>query len=403
MYTSPVILDNYSRIQSVLFDENKIIRAPIGGQSLFGGGRMGTDRFNADAEVFESHISRGDTSLAPMIPRGTDAEDHDGVELMSQEDWTEFARIFPLIEDGGYITSKQIAKRIKGEFNYQLPGGGGLTKQERTLILANQFHMEGVKRSIRTMEYLAWQSILNGTMPILVGATATNLLYDWKRDSTHAAAVTWSPTGSDIMGGIDTGRNKISENAHVEPELMFCGDSVLDYIVSNDAILATADNRRMFDNEINIDNVPENLRWLTQVGFEYRGRLTTKKGTRVYLFGYRKFYNSGTITSKSLVRYLPINKAVLTSSENINDRIFGPDDELPMSMQERQDYRDFMGVDVEAVPPMQELVMGADYRLDPRWFRFGMRRKGKTIKFYSQIAPVFQPVNTDGWYVFTAS
>jgi hypothetical protein len=398
-------MDNYSRIQTVLFNENEIIRAPIGGQSLFGGGRMGggKDRFNADAEVFESHISRGTTELAPMIIRGTDAEDHDGVDLMSQQDWTEFARIFPLIEDGGTITSSQIAKRIRGEFYYQDAGGRALTKQQRTIILANHIHMEGVKRSVRTMEYLSWQSILNGTQPILVGATATNLIYDWKRKSTHASAVTWSPTNSDIMGGLDTGRNKISEDAHVEPEILLAGDTVLDYIISNDPILGTADNRRQFDNEINIDNVPDDLRWLTTVGFQYRGRLTTKTGTRVYMFGYKKFYNAGTFASPNLTRYLPINKAVLTSSENINDRIFGPDDELPITMQERQDYRDFMGVDMDSMPANMNLIMDADFRLDPRWFRFGMRRKGKTFKFYTQIAPVFQTVNTDGWYVYTVS
>jgi hypothetical protein len=391
-------MDNYSRIQSVLFNENDIIRAPLGGQSFFGGGRFGKDVFSPDSEVFEAHISRGTAELAPMIPRGTDAPDHDGLDLMSQQNWTEFARIFPLIEDGGVVTSSQIAKRIRGEFYYTDAGGRALTKQQRTLILASHIHMEGVKRSIRTMEYLAWQSILTGTQPIFVGATATGQLFDWKRDATHASAVVWSPVASDIMGDLDTGRDAIDDKAYVEPEILLCGDTAVDNIVSNNGILATADNRRQFDVEINIEGAPESLRWMTKVGFGYRGRITTKTGNRFYMFTYKRTYKvSGTAT-----RYLPKNKVVMTSSDNINDRIFGPDDELPPTIQQRQDYREYMGVDMDSMPA-GNLIMDADFRLDPRWFRFGMRRREKNFKFFTQIAPVFQTVNTDGWYVFTVS
>lgn len=393
---TPVIMDNYSRAQALLFDENEKIKAPTGGQAFFGG-NMGSTFWEEDSEVFEYDVSRATTTLAPMIPRGTDAADHDGVDLMQQENFSNFARVFPLVEDGGYVTSAQITKRVKGENAY----AGRLTTEQRTQILANRIHKKGILRSIYTMEYLAWQSILAGTQPILIGATATDKIYDWKRNANHAIAGTsWTNSSTDILGSLDTGRDLISVNAHTEADILLVGDTGMQAFINNDDIASIADNRRQHHMGFEIPLMEASYQFLVANGFGYRGELTTKTGNKFQLFTYKKFYtNASAVTT----RYLPINKVVMTSSEAIGNRHFGPGDEMPPTQTERQDYHDLMGVDMSSLPQGMDMHIDTPLNFDPRWFRFGLRRHPKNFKFFTQVAPVYVPVTTDAWVVYTVT
>lgn len=392
--TTPINMDIYSRTQALLFDENEIIRAPFGGQAFFGG-RMGSTKFEPDASVFEYDISRATTKLAPMIIRGTNAAHQDSTAGMKQELWTNFARLYPLIEDKGSVTADQIINKVKGESTY----GSGLTKQDRTLILANSLHKKAIQKSFMTMEYLAWQSILTGTQPILIGATDTNLLYDWERKATHAVAGTsWTNSSTDILSDIDDGWDLINVDAHAEADILLCGDTGMESIVSNDDILAISDNRRQFNNKFEVPLMEQAYQFLTAEGFGYRGELTTKTGNKFQLFTYKKFYtNSSDVTT----RYLPINKVVMTSSSAIGNRHFGPSDEMEPTQQQRADYRDLMGIDMGSMP--SGLKMNTSQRFDPRWFTFGLQRNRKNFEFFTQIAPVYVPVTTDAWVVYTVT
>lgn len=392
--TTPVNMDIYSRTQALLFDENKKIRAPFGGQAFFGG-RMGATFFEPDASVFEYDISRATTKLAPMILRGTEAAHQDSTAGMKQEFWTNFARLYPLIEDKGSVTSEQIINRVKGESSY----GSGLTKQERTRILANNLHQKAIVKSFYTMEYLAWQSILTGTQPILIDTTNTNYLYDWERKATHAVAGTsWTNSSTDILSDLDDGWDLINVDAHAEADILLCGDTGIESIINNDDILAITDNRRQFNNKFEVPLMESAYQFLTAEGFGYRGELVTKTGNKFQLFTYKKFYtNSSDVTT----RYLPINKVVMTSSAAEGNRHFGPSDEMEPTQQQRADYRDLMGIDMNSMP--SGLNLNTSQRFDPRWFKFGLQRNRKNFEFFTQVAPVYVPVTTDAWVVYTVT
>jgi hypothetical protein len=374
-----------------LFNENDIISAPFGGQALFGG-QSGTTFWEPDAEDFQYHISRGTKKLAPMILRGTDAEEVDDVKGIEIQKWSEIDRVFPLVESFGNITSKQIAKRVKGERSFD-----GLTKEERTRILAREVHKISLKECYFTMEYLAWQSILTGTQPVLIGATSTDLQYNFYRNPAHFVTGTnWTTSSTDLLGDLDTYWRLINNNGNLNAQVLACGDTVIKSIVSNDDVFNFADNRRYGHMNIETPLTEAKLLWLQKNGLEYRGYVTTKTGKKFFLFTYTKTY---TDSAGATQKYLPDDKAVMFSIDNQNDRHFGPSDDMPLTQQQRADYIELVGADMDIAPMGLDIETTAKF--DPRWFYFSLDRTRKSYKIITQIAPVYVPVTTDGWVTIT--
>lgn len=399
-YTAPVQMDTYSRAMARLYNENDIIGTPFGGQMFFGGGNgfAGSTYWEPDAEVFEYDISRGKVDLAPMILRGTNAEDFDDNKGVQIEKWSNFARVYPLIEDFGDITSKQIAKRVKGEGAYQK-----MSKALRARMLIREVHKITMQKAYRTMEYLSWYVLRFAQMPVLLGATSSDLLYNFHRKSNHSItpAVAWSTASTDIMGDLDTGWVRIQQDAHVNADILLCGTTAVESIVNNTAVQAFADNRRYYHNAIEAPLVDPGLQNLVKNGFGYRGQVTTPKGRKFHMFTYENFYNS---TAGSLTEYLPAADALMMSRNFIGDRHFGPDDKMPPSVEEIADYNNVVGVDIEQ--PRSGLILPNGVvtpKFDPRWFSFSLKRHEKTWKAKTEVAPVFVPVNVDSTVRFITS
>ncbi len=393
MYTTPQVKDTYSRRIINTFDEREIISVPTGAQSFFG--MNGKTLFEPDATVFEYDVIRGSATIAPQILRGTDAPHHDSQPGLNTQKYTNFPRVFPLIEDKATITAEQITKTMAGEAS-----GGGMTRQARMRIYARDLHAEMIRRCFRTQEYLAWQVILTGEQPNITGETSTDLVFDFKRKSTHAfsPAAAWSNDSTDIMGDLDTCYDLNNVDGYLQSDILLCGSTGIKAIFNNTALQNYADNRRY--ELMNIGATAERsasiVQHLSNNGFEYRGYVTTEKGRKFYLFVYDYFYElSGT------QYYLPADKVVMTGSKVIADKIFGPRDGLDPSQQEIADYRNIMGLDITQAP-MKAINQGTQ-SFNPQWYYFGMERARKNITLYTQTAPVFAPKQTDGWTVITVS
>lgn len=386
---TPTAPDTYSRRVSRLFDENTIIGVPTGGQSFFGEPN-GMTMYEPDATVVEYDIIRGTDTLSPLILRGSDASDTDSNPGVNTQKFTNSQRVFPLIEDFGVITQDQISKRMAGE-----PIQNGLSQQARMRALSAQVLREVVRRMTRKMELMAWESMLTGKMSAITGTTESDLQYDFKRLATHAVAGTgWTSSSADILGDLDTWWNLMLADAFVRPNIMLCGDTVIEAINNNDAIQGFADNRRYGFMDMLVSPLTDSrMKRLVTNGFDYAGSIRTTKNHEFFMFTYPHNHSSGT-------RYLPDAKMVMTHDAVLTERQFGPGDRLPPSQQEIQDYRQYMGVDITSMPQNLNIRTGTN-TFDPSWFTFGFQRYEKSFKVVAQIAPIFVTKHTDAWVVAT--
>ena len=191
--TSPLSVDLYSRVMASSFDELDYVGAPVGFQAFYGRPETGSQTiYSPDAAEVDIDIIRGNGErLAPLIPRGMYARPiGDLQENMQTQRFTNRNSVYPLIEEESDLGAGQLLNRTAGENPYQ-----GMARMDRLRKLALRAHKEQVRRTLRTFEYLAAQSVMTGKMDGIIGTSDTSLQYDWRRTAGNSITLGTQWTG----------------------------------------------------------------------------------------------------------------------------------------------------------------------------------------------------------------
>lgn len=391
---TPVEKDDFTRTLVNLFSDKDLIGIPQGGQSIFGDPSSGSRTvYSRDKNTVEIAILRGNDEIAALVPRGGIP----GIDLSTpklvEAKQSVFQRVYPLAEDEYPIRAGQLLFAIPGESDEQR-----VTREDRMMYLAQEGAAEMVRRVGRLNEYLAWQSILTGKQPAIIGTTDANLLYDFLRPSGHTVAVGTEWGTGDPWGDISTGVAAIRAAAHVTPDYCLLASDSWSNMVKNTTLVGLAENPgynllRMGPE----DTVPSRYNRMVANGFMCVGVLVSENGARIYLFLYEDTYT----LSGTSYRYLPSGYAVLGYSGARCDRYFGPPEVMPMAPSVRADFRSLFGFNLDNPPIAPNARPGNVF--DPNSLYFDAyphgNNKGWTIRV--QAAPIFATTMTDAFYVMT--
>jgi hypothetical protein len=388
---TPNAVDPFTRVMAGVFDEKNVIGVSTGFQAFFGRDNSET-LFSPDANSVEIDIIRGNEKTAAFVHRGQDAASLGTSQKNAQaEKYSNFSRLFPLIEEESAINSSQIDFRLAGENPYEARG-----RQARFRELAMRLNAEHMRRIVRKHEILAAQSILTGKHDAGPGAAE----FDFLRNSALISAVTnaWNSGSQDIFGDIKDKCDQLRAIGRTSPDMLLLGQDALDALIKDDDVKERADNRRyeLVRVEDGADVPPQYQRFV-DAGFIPYGRLSVP-GYRLWLFTYIDLYDD---ENGNPVKYMPVDQALICSSKARADRYFGPRDVIPQTSQDMAYYAELTGINM-MTPPMPANVRSGNGIVTPEMFYCHLDRKGaKTITMVTQSAPIYATTQTDGFGVLT--
>ena len=394
---TPLPSDGYSRAMALGFDEKVHIGNATGFQSIFGRTANGSQTiFATDSAVVEIDILRGNERLAALIQRGAAARPITGQDNTQTQQFTTFARQYPLIEEEGDIGAAELILRNMGENPFS-----GRTQLERLRDKASRIHNEHVRRIIRLQEVLAAQSVLLGTQVAILGTTNTDLIYDFHRLATHSSTVSplWDGSSPTIMADIDGQCDLIRQDGHANPDVMILGSEGMAAFIADTNVQTLADNRRFELIDVNSNPVPPKLQFLMDSGFIPRGRLQTPQGYTLWMFTYVEvFTNSGGTATP----YMDVDKVIIFSSDARCDRYFGPPEVLPMSPQKLQFMTETFGIAVAGMPGNIKAASGV---ITPDMFYFDAYKAAndKSVTIRTQAGVIFPTTMTDAFITITVT
>jgi hypothetical protein len=388
------------------FDETKKVIAPTAFQGgFFGVAENGAQViFNDNAKSIEIDIMRQDGNrLARLVNRGTSSDDTTRVKTITAEQFTNIARVWPLIESYGAISSDELLDRVAGETPYD----GAMTREDRLTMKAVKIHMQHINEQIRLWEYLARESILNGSHPAILGTSNTDLIYDFFRKATHTFAVSakWDVVGTDIIGDFDTAIDLIQQDSFNYGDVgALVGASGMEGIRKNTQMKSEADIRRFHSVELHgPTTAPTMFNRYIDNGFALAGWVKTYKNRTVWLFTYDLTYTDdftvpGTDTETD---WMPADKCLVFSPKARCDKYFGPPDRMPIRAAEQAFYQDTFGFSMTS-PPMPPNIVNPGV-VDARAFYSdayeGADKKAVTLR--TQSAPIFPSTETDAFVLMT--
>lgn len=395
-FTTPLPVDPYARFMADAFDERDVIAVTSAWQAFFGARESaGRTVFSDAANVVDIDIVRGNERTAVLIQRGTDANPTSLQKNTQTQNYSNFARLYPLAEEVGSIDSSQLNNRVAGENPYS-----GSTQMDRLRALSLDHHMEHIRRIVRLNELLAGQSILFGQQPSIGVDLSINssLIYDFQRNAANTITVGtgWNQVGATILADIDGACDIIRQNGKIQPDMIVIGGQALDEFINNTDVQTKADNRRFELIEVSTNNpVPPQYARFVEGGFNARGRLRTPKGYVLWIFSYLDGFED---SSGTFNKYMPEDVALIASSRARCDRYFGPSDRLPLSNQEAAYYQEVFGFNPN-LPPMPANISNMDHAVNPAMFHFDSYHSNnrKTISVRTQCAPIYATTHTDAF------
>jgi hypothetical protein len=394
MAVTPLAVDEYSRFMVDLFDEKDVVSVSTGFQAFFGVPETGAKTvFSPNSEVVEIDIMRANERIAALLPRNSLSRDLTGQKDTQTQEYTTFSRVYPWSKEVGNITAGQINKRLAGENPYDQ-----IARSDRLMELAQEHHMEHVRRNVRMFEYLSSQAIREGVMDAIIGTSNTDLQYDYRRLATHnfTPAVKWDNASNTIIDDVDTSCDLVRADGKVRPDMMILGGGMMDAFINDSDVQTQADNRRFELIEVSTNNpVPPRYNRFVNAGFIPRGRLRTPKGYELWMFTYVDGYtnSSGTYTP-----YMPTDEVVICNCMARCDRYFGPPESMPIDSFDAQWMQEVFGINPNA-PAMPQNIKGLGSVVSPNMFYFDAY-KGEGNTTYSirtQTAPIFATTMTDAF------
>lgn len=391
--TSPLAVDGYSRFFGNSFDERQVIVVSTVAQAFFG--RNGSSRtvFNPDSAVVDIDILRGNQKTAALVPRGLNGRSlGTGQKNTIQEKYSNINRVYPLSEEEGDIDANQLLFRRPGENPYS-----SQTKLDRMRGMALEIHQEHIRRTVRLFERLAYQSLLTGKMPAILGTTDANLLYDFLRNATHIAAapLPWDNASSAPFVDFDDAAELIQVDGKAKANLALIGKGAINALINHADIKAAADNRRFELIQVGANPVPPDLQRFVDAGATPRGRLQTPAGNEFWLFTDHNVYDDDAGTSTLL---MPTDQALFASSDARCDRFFGPAEMLPPISMRDELYQQLFGF-APGLEPMPPNVKDVGNAINAAMFYFDayLPEGWKRVTIRTQSAPIFATTQTDAF------
>lgn len=391
--------NEYTRFMVEAYSDIKNIMAPTAFQgAFFGVPETGAKtHFITDKKSVEIDIQRANgRRLAQMVHRGTGANEDGRVKKTVASRFENVAFAWPLIESQGAINSKELLDRSIGMNPYE-----NETMQDRLTEKALEIHTSHFNEQVSTMEFLAKESLFNGTHPAILGTTNTGYIYDFGRTAGNKITVStaWTNAAADILGDLDNAVNAIQQNGLLVDRNYGCILDVAAYagLKKNTQILSDSDVRRFnFGTLDSREPVPANFMRYVNNGFQPRGWIETTKGRVIWLFTYELTYTDdftsvGTDTEKN---WVPAGKALIFHPNARCDRYFGPMDRMPILASEMQEYREMFGFDM-SLQTMAEIQNGAV--IDPRMFYTFADRSKKVIDLTTQSSVILPTTRTDAF------
>ena len=401
---TPIPVGQYTRFQTAGFSDVDLRPVSTAFQSAFYG-RPETGAlviFNDRSSQINIDIQKGETqTLAMMVNRGTSSTPTDRVPSDKEGRFTNLAYAWPLVETQGSISSNEILENR----GFDQPQDMTADLRDRLTRKAGAIHKTHFKKHFTTMEYLCREALWTGQHPAILGSTNTDLIYDFHRASGNTISVgtAWDVVTADILGDLDTGADKIQQNGGLHGEYgLLCDGAVFAGIKKNTTIKADADNRRFQFVALGGDVVlPSAFMKYKDAGFNARGRLETNDGRIVWIFTYDVTFldNFTTPGTKTRTPWVPAEKALMFSPLARCDKFFGPPDRFMPTQQEIQNYRDFFGFDMGAVPVVPQVTDPGLF--DPRMFTVYADISKKAVELTTQSAPIMPTTHTDAFVTFT--
>lgn len=390
--STPNPVDFYSRYMVEMFDQRDVQATPRAFQSFFGnpagGGitHFSIDEMTVDIDILKANGER----LAAMVHRGQSSSPIDTENVIDYE-WSNINRKWPLIEISGNINSTQLLKRQPGDNPYQRR-----TQLDRNRQLARDIHNDHIRKSVRTNEYLARESIITGKQPAIIDSTNAAWIYDFYRLASHTIGVPvpWDNGSQDILADIDNALDIGRQNAYRHLDFLAIGGDAMRAFIKDTTVKTLADNRRFELIQVSLNfPVPPRFARYIQAGWTAYGRLRTPKGREVWIFVNDDIY---TDSAGDPQNYMPLDKAFLLSSQARFDRYFGPRDRMPVTPSESMWYQEMFGFSMMA-PPMPANVTTEGGIIVPEAFYFDayMPDGKKTVVMRTQSAPIFATTETD--------
>lgn len=392
MSVTPVYLDGFSREMLAGFDESSIITAPTAFQSFFGRAETNSQTvFAPNSEVFDIEIIRDNETIAPLIQRGSIGSSLSPVTVTRNGEFSNFSRVFPLIELEVAITADEVNKRIFGESPYQQ-----LSKSQRRMALAMRIHSKNVRKIIGTMEWMASQAIITGKMPTLLGTANSDLIYDYRRhaDLIFAAPAVWDAGTPDILGDLDEACDRVRIRGKVMPDAVFMNGATMSAVINDTTVKSIADNRgytlvRFGEGAL----MPAKYQKFIDNGWEAFGVITTPANRKLHIFTISDSYQSlAGVTTK----WLADGTVIVMNTSARMDRAYGPGEANEMTasriawFQEQFGFSPASSMQGVSVKDASRVVMPEMFMVDGF---AGSDQKSVTIR--TQSAPVFVTTQTD--------
>jgi len=384
----------YSKIMAPVFDEKEIIVNSTVFQTIFNSDR-GYTIYSPSSKAADIDIIRGNERTAKLKVRGTNAVPVGGNQTTDlNQRYTSLSRLFPLIEQDGYLTADQFNNRVAGEDPFK-----ALSQKQRAIILASQEHAEAARRIIRKQEVHASQAFRTGFQDINEAGTIT---LDYLRNALLTAAAAsgvWSNIAGDATGDLLVACNQLRAIGRVTAKAVIMNNGAFMALVNQTAVQALADNRRLSFHSIgkDIGVMPSWGQKLVDAGAQWQGWI--KIGAyHLDIFTYIDTYetDAGVITP-----YVPVDEVYVWDPMARYDRYFGPG-EMTQDAIDAMVYKEIFGVN-------KNMVLSAGLKnaknkalFDSRQFTLGAEKKGTSgYKIITQSAPMYVPCQTDTIYTLT--
>lgn len=397
---TPNSVDQYSRFMDELFDERDIMFVDTVWQQFFGQPQDSGSKtlYSPDSEVVDIDIVRASgEKYAKMIHRGTNSQFLNLQKNVSDINWSNFSRVYPLCEELSDINASQINKRVPGENPYER-----MSKQARMRMIAQKHHAEHIRRYVRLFEVLAGLSLLGGAHPALLGSANLDNWFDFRRNAALIATPTipWDQPGADILGDWDAAFDTIRQIGKVRFDMAIAGANVIPVIFNDPTIQAYADNRgfEMIRAGANNWTLPARYQRYVDAGLDPLAWFRTPRGRTFYLFGYDGMVTDDDGTVENL---MPVNTMWFAFSGARANRYFGPSEVLPPDPVTTQLYQHYFGLNM-MMPTIPARIKNPAGTVTPQMFHcdavFADDRKKTTIR--TQSAPIFATTQTDAYFTY---
>ncbi len=385
--------DQFTSFMVELFDEREVQSSPQAFQSLFGK-TGGPDRtvFSEDTATVQIDILRANGErLAATVNRGQSSSTATNQKNSTDQNFTNVNREYPLIEEVSNINSTQLIQRLAGDNTFEQ----NRSRLDRNRVLARDLHFDQIRKSVRTMEFFARESILTGKHPAIIGTNNNDLIYDFQRKGTHLVTVGtgWNQAAAEILANLDDACELIEQDSFMSPNFAGIGDDAMDALINDDKVQLVSDNRRFELIMVSTNNpVPPEFSAQVAAGWIPRGRLRTPKGRVLWMFNNNQNFTNA---AGSTVRYMPSDQAFVMDTRARMDRYFGPADSLPLTPDQMIWHNALFGFNMGSAPIPVNVSKGGI--INPAMFHFDAFRSvdNKTVSLRTQSAPIYPTTQTD--------